>query len=62
MEKNIREMHRTAAAQTGTACRDVMGQTLPAPPAEPGCLRLPALHIDTNVFVPSRIWGLPYYK
>jgi len=61
MEKNMREMHRTAAAQTGD-CMQRRDGTLPAPPVEPGCLCLLTLHVDTNILVPSSIWGLPYYK
>lgn len=40
--KNTREMHRTAAAQPGDSVQSWDG-TVPAPPAEPGCLCLPAL-------------------
>lgn len=61
MDRNMTEMHRTAAARPGDSVQSCDG-TVPAPPAEPGCLSLPALHIDTDILRPSRIWELPYHK
>lgn len=42
MDKKMREMHRTTAVQPGDSVQNCGGTVL-APPAEPGCLCLPAL-------------------